>query len=242
MGTSSEFNKIVYESLSAYAAWLPITDNYELGDYGIISDGIFRKMGNIAEFGVSFRQSKGSNSSLDFTSEGVSTQRIAGGAAVNVFPENAVDAKLKLEFSSERSFVIKAKTITSTQMDNVDETAVALDNAKRSDGKAWQRGWRVVRGVYRAENPLILSVEQAGTTIELSGKADALRQLEIGNASADVGLTGSSERGLRIVGESGPIALRLFKVKFFGGGATESADESRADWGEEWGADLADDV
>ena len=69
MGTPQKFNDIIHEHLHAHAAWLPITNTYRLGDYGLIADGVFNKIGNIKDdFGVMFEEGAGPNANLDFVS------------------------------------------------------------------------------------------------------------------------------------------------------------------------------
>jgi hypothetical protein len=49
LGTARLFSSILHHEISAYAAWMPVTNTFRLGDYGVISDGVFVKMGNIEE-------------------------------------------------------------------------------------------------------------------------------------------------------------------------------------------------
>ena len=69
MGIPKELNRIIQKHLHAHAAWLPITNTYELGDYGLIADGVFQKMGNIGkEFRVEYQLSTGPDALIDFVS------------------------------------------------------------------------------------------------------------------------------------------------------------------------------
>lgn len=70
MGTARHFNKILHDEIDVYAAWLPVTNNFQLGDYGVISDGVFAKLGNIDEFEVKFNEEDGAQSHLKFRSAG----------------------------------------------------------------------------------------------------------------------------------------------------------------------------
>ena len=47
MGTAQVFNQIIKDQLHVNAAWLPITNVFRLGDYGVVSDGIFTSIGNV---------------------------------------------------------------------------------------------------------------------------------------------------------------------------------------------------
>jgi hypothetical protein len=48
VGIPKEFNSILQKHPHAHAAWLPITNTYRLGDYGLIAEDVFNKMGNIS--------------------------------------------------------------------------------------------------------------------------------------------------------------------------------------------------
>ena len=119
MGTASLFDGILKERLSIHAGWLPITNTFKIGDYGLISDGVLFPMGNIREFGVGWQEAAGPPASLDFASEGTHVNRLVGEATVKAFPDQDIDASLTIEFDRDScSFLVKAK-LTVAQMQNV---------------------------------------------------------------------------------------------------------------------------
>jgi hypothetical protein len=222
MGIPEQFNDIIRKHLNVNAAWLPIANNYSLGDYGIISDGVFMKMGNIREFNVSFTEAKGPEASIDFTSADTTVVKFAGGVQVNVIPPGAIDAKITFRFESGKSFLVKAPVITATMLENVNQVATLLQNTKN-----WERKWKVVFQVYNALDPVIVSTISAGTELTFSGDVDALKNFKVGNASVEIGT--NKELGLNIRGKSGIIGLGLFKLKLFGSGpAFLLADDKKA--------------
>jgi hypothetical protein len=222
MGIPNQFNDIIQKHLNVSAAWLPITNNFTLGDYGIISDGVFTKMGNIREFGVSFTQATGPDASIDFTSANTTVVKFAAGAQVNVIPSGAIDAKITFKFESEKSFLVKAPVIKITEIQNVNQVATGLRDAKN-----WERKWKVVYQVYNALDPVIISTIAAGTEVTFSGDTQALQSLRVGNASVEVGT--NKELGLKVLGKAGIIGLGLFKLKLLGSGpAFLLEDEKKA--------------
>ena len=68
MSTAALFNSILHAELNAYAAWLPVTNTFKLGNYGLISNGVFTPIGNITEFGIVFAEEQGPPATLDLTS------------------------------------------------------------------------------------------------------------------------------------------------------------------------------
>lgn len=211
MGLPNQFNDLIQKQLNVYAAWLPVTNNFKLGDYGIFSDGVFIKMGNIAEFSIPFERATGPEASLDFTSADTRVTKFAAGAEVPVIPAGAVDAKITFTFQRERSFLVKAPTIQVSAIQNTQQVANRL---KATDG--WERKWKVVYQTYEATDPLIISTISAGTELTFVGNAQALKELKLGDASLEIGTT--KELGLKVHGKAGVIALGLFKLKLIGGG------------------------
>ncbi|MCL6257476.1 hypothetical protein M3O96_00130 [Aquiflexum sp. TKW24L] len=213
MKTPEQFNQIIKRHLNVFAAWMPIVSNYRLGDYGIISDGVFVKLGNITDdFQITFTEGSGAEASIDFTSEGARVIKFAGNAEVPVIPEGAVDAKVEIEFSNEKSFLVKSPTITVKTIENINQVADKLKGLNNWDGK-----WKVVYAVYNALDAVIVSTLASGTKLNFSGDASALGKLKLG--SAGVNINTNKTLGLNINGKNGPIGLGLFRVKskIFGG-------------------------
>ena len=210
MGIPKQFNNIIQKHLNVNAAWLPITNNYTLGDYGIFSDGVFAKMGNIKEFNVSYTQASGPEASIDFSSANTTVVKFAAGAEVSVIPAGAIDAKIAFKFESAKSFLVKAPIIRVIEIQNVNQVATQL-----RDKKNWEKKWKIVYQVYDAVDPVILSTISAGTEVTFSGDVNALRSLKVGNASVELGT--NKELGLKVHGRAGIIGLGLFKLKLFSG-------------------------
>ena len=205
MAIAKQFNNIIERQLHVFAAWLPVTNTFKLGDYGIITDGVFVKMGNIKEFDVDISEGTGNESSIDFTSEGTRVINFAAGAQVDVIPEGAIDAKVTFKFDKEQSFIIKSPTINVDQMENVNEAGEKLmANPK------WQDRFKVVHQTYLAKQATIISTIDAGTEVTLTGDAKALEKLNVGDAS--INLTSNNKLGLTIQGQEGVIGLGLFQI------------------------------
>jgi len=220
MGLPNMFNDIIHKDLNVYAAWLPITQNYELGDYGLISDGVFAKLGNIKEFGVTLNSTRGPNVSLDYTSARTRVIKFAGGAEVDVIPAGAIDAKLSFKFETANSFLIKCPVISVNAITNVQQVANQLLKVNE-----WRRAWKVVYETYIAEDAVIMSTVDNDTEISFNGDAKALKELKIG--TADIEFSSNKKLGLEIKGKDGVIALGLFKLKLIGNGPVFLSDDEK---------------
>lgn len=207
MGTPKQFNNIIQKELNVFAAWVPIVNQYKIGDYGIFADGVFARLGNITDdFKVQFTPGEGEVASIDFTSEGARVIRIAGKAEVDVIPPAATDASVVIEFTKEKSFLVKSPTINVTTIDNINETAKKLKALDNWDGK-----WKVVHQIYNAKDAVVISSIQAGTKLNFTGNASSLGQMKLG--SSDLNIDTNKTLGLKINGKSGIIGLGLFRVK-----------------------------
>lgn len=229
MGIPNQFNDIIQRHLNVFAAWVPIVNNYSLGDYGIFADGVFSKLGNIKDdFGVSFSEEPGQPADIDFTSEGATITKLAADAGVAVGAAGEVKASVQIAFSKEKSFLVKSPVINVTNIKDVNELAKKL----KASGK-WDGQWKVVHQVYTAQDAVIVSTIAADTKLDFSGDLTALGQMKLG--SAGVNLDTNKTLGLKINGKSGVIGLGLFRLKskIFGGWKVEilaeEADEEEVD-------------
>ena len=239
MGTARHFNKILHDEIDVYAAWLPVTNNFQLGDYGVISDGVFAKLGNIDEFEVKFNEEDGAQSHLKFRSAGTKVGQFVAGASAPALPQADIDAKLVIEFSTGDSFYVNAN-LTSSEMQNVAQVGRALHRVE-----GWRPKYRVISSIYAAKHCTIISAREANSKIELSGTANALQMLELGQASAGITVSSEESVGLELIGRSGVVGLRMFKLRRFGNGleilGNEEDEETELIEQDEVG-DLEDDV
>ncbi len=239
MGIAQRYNKILRREILHFAAWSPVTDPYEVGDYGGFRQGVFQKLGHIREFGVDPEVDAGHQAPFDFVSAGVTTVRMEGDAEVKAYSGLDVEAKLAIRFSGKNSIYLKSALVNVATMRSVAAVAAKLRRAKSADGRTWNSGWRVIRKVYTAVDPSILVSTERDTAFTLSGKARALKQLEVGKASLDIAVEVSNANVVKVIGGTGPIALDLFKAGFFGA-SLESLHRTKED--ERDPDDLDDDI
>ena len=249
MSLARSYNRLFKRSLLHYAAWSPLTDAYEVGDYGGFRRGVFQKLGNVREFGVDPKpRPSGATVRFSFTSTGAVVVRTAAGATVDTFAADATQAKLDLSFQGNEGFFIRTKDLTVMEMPSVDAVARQLFRKRDDSGRKWRLGWRVVRKVYVADDPAIFASSERQASFSLTGNSALLQQLELGNASADVAVSSSQASSLEIIGGKGPIALDLFRVPTLGRAGLESfapgdgaGDEGEPELDDDWDEDLEDD-
>lgn len=211
MGTARQFNKVLHSEIDVHAAWLPVTNTFRLGDYGVISDGVFVKVGNIDEFGVRFSAISGQPMQLKFRSEGTRIRRFIAGVETAALPDVDIGAKLVIEFGAADSFFINAE-LNVQEMQSINQVGAALRNLD-----AWKRRYRVISSTYAGDGCTILSSRRANSKVEISGRADLLNLLNVGKADAGLMISAEDDIGLEIVGQRGVLGLRMFTLRFFDG-------------------------
>jgi len=214
-GLAQNYGRIVKRELNAHAAWFPVTNTFEVGDYGLIEDGTFRPIGKISRKypDIEVKTQPGNKTAIDFKTEGTtSTVMDMNGGVTTYQALGNAEAQLKINFSRENSAMIKAET-TSIQMTNIGEVADALK--KKGD---WTRKYKIVSAVYVGKHATVLCSREAGTELTLSAKADILQAVEAGKANVALAISSNKSGVFHSVGETGVIALELFKLKLIGGG------------------------
>jgi hypothetical protein len=252
MVLATTYARVMRARLLHFAAWTPVIDHYEVGDYGACRHGVFHRLGNIREFGVEPLARAGACSvSLSFVSEETTVVRSAGGARVETFPAQSVAGTLELEFRGDSSILIRTGKLSETELVGVDAVAGQLLGRRDANGRAWKRGWRVIRKLYVATDPIILISTERGARFSFSGRVEALAAIEAGRGSGEVSVSSSRADSLQIASGSGPVAFDLFRVRL-GGHAqlpfdvAPQLDSNREPVGEpelddEWGDEEDDD-
>jgi hypothetical protein len=219
MSLRKAYNSALKRVGGFHAAWFPLTAKFQLGDYGLIHDGVFEKLGHIQDLWsdslkVDIRTTIGNPVQLDLVTEGVKTIKTAAGADVAIpnFPDADVNASLTYEFHKENSFVVKCATMSVQQMDNIHQVAEGLARLRRE--KKWTHKFKVVSAVYTAVKPLVLLTSKADTKITFEAKANALQQLDLGHGDVNASVAFASDTVVKVPGEIGPIGLNLFKLKW----------------------------
>jgi len=249
MSLPTAYNKALHKQAGFYAAWFPVTMPFQIGDYGLIQNGVFNKIGHLDDLqadglNVQIRTAKGEPTSIDFLSEGAkSIKTIAGAEVPTNLPATNVEAKITYEFDKKNSFVLKASEINVEQMQNIREVADELARLRRQN--KWSHSYRVVSATYTGENCLVLLSSEAGTKVEFVAAASALQQLDLGNVEIRPSVSFSSNTILRSIGNTGPLGLNMFKLTRFLGNLKVLAEAPLTDeernMEEDWGDELEDD-
>lgn len=206
MSLARRYNRLLRRHTLHFAAWSPIHDPQRVGDYGLLDRGIFRKLGNIADFGVQFGTEVGNAAAFDFTSDVSTVVRFEAGVEVPVFSAGSVGASLKIEFEGKFAALVKSPKVELVAMTSIHQVAAQLQHKA-----GWKPRFRIISKVYSGSDAIVIASLDNATSIELSGSVDALRKLELGQATVGVSVGGVHQ--LKLVGASGPLAIDLFRVR-----------------------------
>ncbi|WP_429924099.1 hypothetical protein ACQY1H_13880 [Agrobacterium vitis] len=210
MTTPQTFDQTLFKICKIHAAWLPITNGFELGDYGIIDSGIFRKLGNVTrDFGLTFITKPGASSNVKFSSNGVAVTHVSGEAEAKLAGNADVTATLSISFEKTDSFYI------SGSLSSLEIQDIAALSKKLRRTLDWQTKHYVISSTYIGQTCTIISSLDAGASITLSGNASDLTLLEAGKAAGGIDVTSKRHIGIEIIGERGIIGINMFRLKFW---------------------------
>ncbi len=213
-GLAKSYEKAIRSEIGAHAAWFPVTNTLKVGDFGYFEGGVFRALGNLKDRypDIVLKIAPGPPSKLNFTTAGTRVSRIvAGGTTTDSFATlGNVQAVLNYKFDKENSLVLKAEKVMVEQLQNIDDVGMAL--ASKSN---WRRKYKVVSATYSGENCLIICAREAGSDFTIKASANILGQIEGGKAEGGFETSSSKASTYESIGESGVLAIRLFKLNLF---------------------------
>jgi hypothetical protein len=210
MGLPEKFDKRLKNNLGLRAVWLPGTE-IELGDVLQHKDGIFRPIANLSDFGVRFRSKKlGAKASLKFQARGVSSTILQAGIAVDPTQIDArADAEFKVEFKSKNTYFIRTPQLAGVGISNLMKVGKAIKELPDWRYKEYFIAWRV----YRASEFVFLGSQSKNRTVRFGGLGSAILDFLTVGASANVAKVTASSVAVEIIGEGGPVAMNIARIK-----------------------------
>lgn len=208
MSLPRTYNRRIMDTIGARAVWQPGSAR-PLGAIVVRREpGLFAQVGDLAEHGITFAQSAGDRRKLDLVSSGVRQRIIQGGAEVGAGQlKPQAQAELKLSFTSQFEFVLKAEELIGTQMTNLE--AVAAKAARVPD---WDFDrFCIVSEVYVATGFSFLGTLSHGSEVSFSGTGSSIQTFL--KAGLKVNLDQSGHAELEIIGRGGPLAMVIARVK-----------------------------
>lgn len=205
MSLASQYCKELRRELRRHANFPP-NRPIALGDYGVVRDHVFDRLGNVADLGIRFGVVDGAGqSSFQFKSQGsVDFELIAKG---DVQPGGipAVRAGLDLKFSREYAVFFAAAGCSVKAIANIAELGRVLIELLRQG--RWESDYYVVTEVNHASRTTAVASGQRGAEIRLEADSPALEQIQLADASLSLHVKRSKSMALEIVTEQAQIPL-----------------------------------
>ena len=209
MSLPKAYNRRIMDTIGARAVWLPGSARPLGAIVARREPGVFAQVGDLAEHGISFNQAPSQKQTLDLASSG-SRQRIIQAGADLASPDEldpAAKAELKLEFSKKFEFVLKTPELMGSHITNL---ATVVDKAAQVPGWDFD-DFCIVHEIYVAASFSFLGTVSKASNVSFRGTGAAITSFL--KAGLSVGLTSSGKADVQIVGQGGPIAMALVRVR-----------------------------
>lgn len=222
--------RVIRQQLRAHVAWLPLANNFQLGDFGVISSGIFTRLGNVRNLGCKFAVRSTAGAPFEFRSGGTTEVTIEADAKGQLAAGVDAEAGLRISFASAESLYLRASEIMVHEIDELIPVASVLRNHSQ-----WRLRYRVIHRLWVGTDAVFITSAETDACIELRGSAEAIHGVQQGRVKLDLKVHNKTNVGLDLIGHTGPIALGLFRVRLVGGdpelldfsvGAMPSSDAS----------------
>ena len=217
MGITRDYAKFLDKEFGLRPVWPPTTPIVP-GDYGDIEDGVFRKLGNVTEdFGISCPvMTKQTNFDIDCQSRDTRVTTFDKNGQVKALTDDlSGKATIRIDFKKEDSFFLRASDLKSNALKSINKLSWAIK--ERTSARQWNHiQWKVVSTVYEAPSVIILGSKSEEASIYFKGSAQALIKVFEGKVESGVQISGTSNTNLKVLGDAGPVLLRLFRVRVNG--------------------------
>ncbi len=207
-----DYSLSVRRQLDRYPVW-EIGSPVSLGDYGVLRDKTFHKLGNIHGLGETFSTAHGAEMPYQFSTVGTS---LVAATATGVVSPGGISAPIRaaveLRFTEEHGMFIRSERSRISQIAELNQLAMKL---RRND--RWRFGWKLVTELREVNPATIIMGSSAGSALKIEGASDILEQFKIGALKAGAAIAFTGEAALQVVGLVGPVFLDLcYLPRFFG--------------------------
>lgn len=192
-----------------YANWMPGQER-ALGDYGTFKKGIFIRLGNIKDFGISFDEKI--DNSLDdhnFSEGGSYSMQIIGGATAGDVGNASVEFKLE----SKSTVYFQALDAQSNEIENKVELGKRLIEGLKNGSIEWNKKWVIITELVDAGRTIAAVALENGASFELKADVNVPAESLMTDASVELGFTKTKNVGYQVSGQKMQILLGLSRVK-----------------------------
>jgi hypothetical protein len=198
---ASEYCDQMKENFKVLYATFPPNEPLKLGDYGVLNDAVFVRIGNIGDFQVDIgnpREFPEQKSNLDFTSEGSVEIEFHAKADTTSPP---IKAGLDISFSSKHSVFFNAAGCVPTSI--ADQAALGNAIFALLDVGKWQKKFCVITSLMKAENTTIAVSSSSSSKISFNASSDNIANIDLTDASLSLSVTHIKDVALKVTTAGG---------------------------------------
>lgn len=216
MSLQAEYSKSIRKQLNHHVVWEPGFP-VEIGDYGVMNNNAFKKLGNIKEFGQKFEFEDSLPAFWEFSSSGTKILKTDGQTDLQhqFLAHGTPDAKagIKISFDDAYSFFIIAAESMWRTASNVDEVAKNLQQADN-----WDHAHFIITNVFLCNNLILLMSTTDASTIQISADAKLLTSFQKAKIKSSSKLSITGDAALKVIGVKGAFLVDTIRIRrFFGG-------------------------
>lgn len=195
-----------------YANWQPGSP-MELGDYGLITNHIFNRIGNIRDEGLDFEVRQDTSADqYEFTSSSETEFVFTAAGSGSGGGVGSVKAGLEIKFSRANSVFFNAAGCRINSIRNI--KALGDELIRRDEQGRWKRHFAVVTSLVEAGATTIVVAGSSNASISLEAKAEGVQEIDLADAALELGLKRQKNVAFKVVTAQGMLPLLgLMQVK-----------------------------
>jgi len=213
MASYKNYIKEISSKFGYHPTWEPNT-KLNVGDIGVLQDGVFHYIDNISSLGYDEMESDTNHSEtavLEYSSSTCRERKIEGQADIAGAAATPIDANADflISFDAEGSVYFKAQDIKTHKIKHqIILMAFILDQYKKD---VWKDDWTIITELKEAASAIILYSNSKDANITLNAKANAgMAKIDLADSSAGVKVVNSKDLGIKIIADN-PVTP-LFKL------------------------------
>lgn len=208
MSLPKAYNRHLMDNLGLRAVWEP-GSALPLGAIAARREaGVFTQVADLAQHDIAFTQANSQKKKLSFESEGTSQRIIQAGAEVAPGQLKLdAQAELKLSFNGASQFMLKTDDLIGSKITNLEAIA---DKASKVPDWDFDR-LCIVTEVFVATSFSFLGTRTKSSEVSFAGKGSGI--LSFLTLGLNLDLQKSGKASVEIIGQGGPVAMVLARVK-----------------------------
>ena len=192
------YQQEMHNNIGFFATWLP-SSTMELGDFGVLEEGRFRRMGSLKELGVPKQKIReGTSENMTYSA---SADRKVGASAGAASAIPVAKAELSIRFTRQGGYVFEAESIRNIEIAERFELAERLLQMYKQE--RWRKEWFLVDSMYVAKSATIIVSEDNSSEIVLQASSNVpLGALPLADPKLGLSVASSSGKIVHVIAQN----------------------------------------